>query len=729
MRVMGVSLHMGSRSRRTTLGHIRWGIRHSGKLYGMLNRIQKFVASCAIPTLAGLLLLCCTAEPSQAALRYRLVGSFPAAEPSNVAVDQTNGDVFVAAVSENSVDQFTPEAGNEYHLAGKVTGIETPQGSFELHPTEPAPVAFDSANGYLYVVDPGHKVVDRFLNGKYNCQYSGPGRGCRPNPESELGSGGWPATGEELTGVAVDPSGNVYISDYTGEAIDEFSATGEDVGQIHASGCGFSNPSGIAFSSTGTAYVQTYFGSLFEGDFGPVSELTLNGNDECTSHFTLDTSRSYDVAVDPLSNRVYVDHGPSVSVYGQAHELLTAFSTGGTESEEGIATYSTKQLVFASDRLGNVVRVFEAIRVPGLRDLESTEVESEDVTVRGEINPEEVAGLSYYFEYGAPGQLTHRTASFALPAVNAYLAVEAHLSEYLSPNTEYGYRLVATNGSIVEKSSEERFTTSTAEPKVTGVQALDVTDDSAVFGGEVNPENTSPTTYHFEYEAEGCNESAECKVSLPTFSIGPNASPVSVAQVLPGNVRLRQSTTYRFRLVAKNPVGMTSEAGVFTTFSSPRPPSGNAPIVSTGAAEAVGSGSAVLTGEVFPDGLPTVYEFAFGTSASHETVLLGGELGGEGGGIPVTQTLSNLEPSVTYHYRVIAFNALGEASGPDETFTTAPMANGVTQPITLPTLATPIFSIIKYPPLKAPKKHVKHKKKPRKAKHPSGRHKPHTGHR
>jgi hypothetical protein len=99
------------------------------------------------------------------------------------------------------------------------------------------------------------------------------------------------------------------------------------------------------------------------------------------------------------------------------------------------------------------------------------------------------------------------------------------------------------------------------------------------------------------------------------------------------------------------------------------------PTVATGEAIGVGETEATLTGTVDPVGLQTGYRFEYGLSATYEaSVPVGREAvaGGGHGQIAVEQTIDNLLPGATYHFRIVANNAVGPAAGQDATFTTTP---------------------------------------------------------
>jgi hypothetical protein len=654
------------------------------------------------------------APAAEGIVKYKSLTSIgPVAEPSNIAVAQAHDYVYTAAIGENVIDEFAPKGSDEYELTGQLSGTETPQISFVMHAGEPAPVAIDGASGDIYVADPGHFVVDKFSSaGKYLCQLSGYGRGCLPNPEVELGSA--PTFGE-LTGVAVDSHGNVYIGDYTNGVVDEFTSAGANVKQI--SGCGIEHPSGIAFDPSGVMYVQNYFSDVVTAT--------------CPSGSVLDPEQSYDIAVDPLGGEVFVDHGPSISVFGPSptNPLLYKISIESAESR-GVAVYNSgaARRLYVSDPTEGKVLVFEGARVPDVRLSGTPSVEAFGAKVTGEIEPEGTAGASYHFDYGPPrGVLGESSASTAVPAVTEYLPAESHLGGLL-PNTEYGYRLVGTNNSeLSDESSEGTFKTSTAKPEVSEVTTLDLTASSVIFSGAVNPENSPPATYHFEYEAEGCDESTPaCKGSLPAIGIDASStSPIPVEQSLPAGVALKPGTVYRYRLVAENYLSETTlgrtESTTQTFTTSAAPPAGGQPLVSTGPAVSVSQNGATLTGTVDPEGLPTTYEFELGVASnngvtSYGVLLLGGEAGSAQGEGPVALPIGGLQPGSVYHFRIVALNADGRVTGADQAFATTTFP-GVAQPASPSILQTPTFPAVESSPLivtptvKVTEKHRKHKKK------------------
>jgi hypothetical protein len=90
---------------------------------------------------------------------------------------------------------------------------------------------------------------------------------------------------------------------------------------------------------------------------------------------------------------------------------------------------------------------------------------------------------------------------------------------------------------------------------------------------------------------------------------------------------------------------------------------------------AVSYTTATLRAAIGQGDADTSYRFEYGTSTGYGTSIPvpDGDVGtGLNGPAEVGQELSGLRPGTTYHYRVLATNALGQVASPDQTFTTLP---------------------------------------------------------
>jgi len=98
----------------------------------------------------------------------------------------------------------------------------------------------------------------------------------------------------------------------------------------------------------------------------------------------------------------------------------------------------------------------------------------------------------------------------------------------------------------------------------------------------------------------------------------------------------------------------------------PRPPS-----ATTEPATGVSETQATINGTVNPDGVDTHYHFEYGTTTSYGSSTPEGDAGSGTGSTSEHATIPELEPGMTYHYRLVARNQFGETSyGSDQTATT-----------------------------------------------------------
>src|SRR5579862_3976516 len=101
-----------------------------------------------------------------------------------------------------------------------------------------------------------------------------------------------------------------------------------------------------------------------------------------------------------------------------------------------------------------------------------------------------------------------------------------------------------------------------------------------------------------------------------------------------------------------------------------------APSASTGSVDGTSNSATTLMGTVNPGGSDTSYYFQYGTSPNYGQTTSTVDAGSGTADVAVSVTLSGLTPGATYHYRLVAKNALGTSYGQDGTFTTnaAPVA-------------------------------------------------------
>jgi hypothetical protein len=187
----------------------------------------------------------------------------------------------------------------------------------------------------------------------------------------------------------------------------------------------------------------------------------------------------------------------------------------------------------------------------------------------------------------------------------------------------------------------------------------DVEAHSASFAATTNP-NGVFTRARFEVSKDGVDWST----AGPEIEVGSGIGDVPVSLAASG---LTPNTFYRVRLVVISALGGTfvSDEAIFLTDAV-------APNVTTLGVSSRTDTSAVLAALVDPQGSPTTYRFNYGTSSLYgsSAPVPEGSAGSGIGSTVVAQPLSNLLPSTTYHYRVVATNPSGTVFGADRTFTT-----------------------------------------------------------
>ena len=97
------------------------------------------------------------------------------------------------------------------------------------------------------------------------------------------------------------------------------------------------------------------------------------------------------------------------------------------------------------------------------------------------------------------------------------------------------------------------------------------------------------------------------------------------------------------------------------------------PSATTGQASGVAATSVTLNGTVNPNGSDTHYFFEYGLTTSYgqdSPPAPGADAGSGTSPVPVSTTVSGLQPDKTYHFQLVASSQGGTTDGGDETFTT-----------------------------------------------------------
>jgi NHL repeat len=271
--------------------------------------------------------------------------------PIGVAVQQSNGDIYVADSANARIQKF--DANGKFKGAwgwgvkdGKARAevckrncLPGIPGSGPGQFANPTSIAIGTKPEKVYVGDAGNNVVLQFTsNGRFKATIDG---STTPNGHFSI-----------VAGVAVDQSGNLWVADGGTNNIIEFDTRGRFV-QIWTDP--FGQTLGIAVDSTNNAVY------LIRGSQA-TERFTLTGENETI----VDGGLAVALGIDPQTGNLYVDHGGDVAVYDLTGTQLQSFSLAPTTNSQGIAFHSlsspggakAKGNLYASDASNDDVLVF-----------------------------------------------------------------------------------------------------------------------------------------------------------------------------------------------------------------------------------------------------------------------------------------------------------------------------------------------------------------------------------
>ena len=377
-------------------------------------------------------------------------------------------------------------------------------------------------------------------------------------------------------------------------------------------------------------------------------------------------SATVTATVNPNGNATsyYFEYGTSTAYGMQTSSASAGSGTSGVAEQQpltGLAASTTYDYRVVAVSAGGTVEgsnaTFTTPKTPAPVPTTSaaTAVTSAAATLNGSVNPEGVP-TTYYFQYGTTAAYGSKTATQSAGSASTAQTVATNVSG-LAATTTYHYRLVAVSAGGTVVGGDLTFTTSKLPVPAVGTGlATGVTTATAVLNGTVNPEGLA-TSYYFQY-----GTTSGYGHNTATRSAGSGTGATAASQSLSG---LAARTTYHYRIVAVNAGGTVD--GKDATFVTT-----GAPTVTTGAASAVATTTATLTGSVDPHGIATTYHFDYGTkSPSTRTSVV--SAGAGSATVAVSAALSKLAPGTTYVYRLVAVGAV-TVSGATRSFTTAKIA-------------------------------------------------------
>jgi sugar lactone lactonase YvrE len=622
-------------------------------------------------------------------------------EPLDVAINESNGDVYVADAGNHRVDQFSP-AGSFIRAFGAdvggagvdacTSGCQAGSASSEPEPGEladPKFVEVDNSTGPsagdVYVADGENRTVQKFDS-------SG-------NLLSDWGSGGaveFSKTEGKIGGITVDDLGNLFVLTVSppynwtefsenGLSITKFPTNGTwinglrmnlgtpggsgiDIGmgetwyETQPSGRG---SAGVLYSSTTApnyASYQLYFSFL--------SELVLANSG---------------LAVDRSSNNVFVDQSGRIDEFPAANcnpggtgpnpapggcWPSDSFGAGDLTEGAGLAAPSSSHLVYAADSAADAVAVFAPLPAPEVETKGATGVGPTAATLTGHVDPSGPGQVSdCRFEYLA-GPINNEVQKLEFDG-----ALEGTFTLTFEGQTT-GPIALAPGGFpeyYVRTALEALPKIGNENVKVTGQEGGPFEIEFIKRFAQVNvpqltvdPSQLTPSGASAAVTTSFPGNGWQYGTSIPCSPPAPLSVPTDVSAELNG---LSPFTVYHYRLVAarSDSEGLDSY-GKELTFT---PGATSPPGVGGTGASAVTPTSAQLHAEVNPMSAPTTYLFDYGPTSQYGQQTPASEsIGEDETDHTVSTQLSGLTPGAVYHFRAVAINLNGVTNGPDQIFAT-----------------------------------------------------------
>ena len=383
-------------------------------------------------------------------------------EPSQVAVDEASGEVYVVDPDSEGVERYRPEAGG-YELAGTFK-VDSP-GAIAI---DNSGNSSDPSDGDVYVVgaeEAGAEADERDYLYKFTAggekiykRYLFKGKnGKEPLEEVEF---------EDISGVSVDAQGDVWVyweEEGVIDALDDSVSNKWDPGlrlepQVETSLAQCPARPGFAVAPHDEAFYIGYerYDAAEEcpgeeGQPGSIAIAKLGGAGQLISR-EVDRANTSGVAIDASDGETYLDNGGGLSAFDASGTLMQTFGTNGETGAltgaSGLAVNASDGEVLAAEPAPGRVAVFdryEQAGPPKVDDVSARNLTPSSSEIAGQIDPNGIAA-KYSFQYCRQADLDScvTVGGGELPAGFGDRGVSV-VVEGLAPATAYEYRLLVSN--------------------------------------------------------------------------------------------------------------------------------------------------------------------------------------------------------------------------------------------------------------------------------------------
>jgi hypothetical protein len=390
-------------------------------------------------------------------------GNFASEGGLGVAVDQSSGDVFVTGFVSESKEQFKGGRSEKFDASGKLLSPPSPFAEGLYYGA-----AVNPTNGDLYLASVFSQEI-----GTYD---PNTGELVSSFPVPPFSGGGFNELFENLSQVATDSAGDVYVPNVPGNEVLEYTPTGTLLTTFMGSGeHTLSGPTGVAVDSSGNVWVADARNNRIE-EFASTGAFLSEFRSEGVRALALDAhGNAFAIVVNSAdycgSLRSPCAHLVEYSSTGAQLADVGAGDFGSADTHfqpSMVAVNMASGRVYVTDALKSRVWVFQPPLAPMLGRESAAEVGVFEAKLAALVNPGG-AQTAYRFEYDTrqygEGEAPHGV-SVPFPEGSAGEGFSSRTvwasATGLAPGTTYHYRAVLTNGLGTVVGPDQTFTTETA---------------------------------------------------------------------------------------------------------------------------------------------------------------------------------------------------------------------------------------------------------------------------
>jgi hypothetical protein len=427
-----------------------------------------------------------------------------------------------------------------------------------------------------------------------------PGKGVDPIPDPGCPGGTHPPKKfEKPTAVAVDQFGNEYVASFGTKEdgsegrIDIFDPDGNFITEILDP----SGPQALAIDSKGNLYVTSRRPSFPHevarysptGEYDPeVGKIQYGAR---TVIADTEGQSRYGIAVDLSNDRLFVNHGFSLSEYEsfeEGNELLDTYTPAGLKSGYSLAIDTERRRIYSSSCPGGNIEECWVIVLNADDPEEQIAEVTGDETPEGEffsgkgwisVAVDETDGSLFVGDLEITDDVHKFNADYEYLSTTefaefkgAFPPVQIAVSNAPEGTTNYRFFYVPAQPTSGVGHAWAFEPPGIGAPEVESVSVGNIGETEAELQAQIEP-NGGVTTYSFEYTTQQAFEEKGFE-GAAVAGQGTLAANRQEADVFVPVAGLSPGTAYRFRVFAENEVDSDEKEGTFTTYD-------DAPVLTT----------------------------------------------------------------------------------------------------------------------------------------------------